>query len=152
MSKIPTLNEMLKLYTKKDLWERIQQHIQTIDKLRQQLAEYESKENNSINSCDEMLKNCETCKLKECIGCEHTWTCVQDIKQQLEEKDKELQKYKINEFGDAICDFAYGAMSKTQLWKSIEEHQARNMVLEKQLAEKDKEIDRLNHKLNVEEP
>lgn len=39
MSKIPTLNEVLKLYTKKDLWQRIQQHIQTIDQLKQQLAE-----------------------------------------------------------------------------------------------------------------
>lgn len=35
----PTLNEMLKLWTKKDLWERIQQHIATIDKLKHQLAE-----------------------------------------------------------------------------------------------------------------
>ena len=39
MSKIPSLEEMLKLYTKKDLWERIQQHIQTIDQLKQQLDE-----------------------------------------------------------------------------------------------------------------
>lgn len=39
MNKIPSLEEMLKLYTKKDLWERIQQHIQTIDQLKQQLAE-----------------------------------------------------------------------------------------------------------------
>ena len=39
MSKIPTLNEMLKLYTKQDLWERIQQHIATIDQLKQQLEE-----------------------------------------------------------------------------------------------------------------
>ena len=35
----PTLNEMLKLCTKKDLWERIQQHIRTIDQLKQQLEE-----------------------------------------------------------------------------------------------------------------
>lgn len=37
MSKIPTLNEMLKLYTKKDLWERIQHHIKRIDNLQSQL-------------------------------------------------------------------------------------------------------------------
>lgn len=39
MSKIPSLEEMLKMYTKKSLCERIQQHIQTIDQLEKQLAE-----------------------------------------------------------------------------------------------------------------
>ena len=39
MSNIPNLNEMLKLHTKKELWERIQHHIKTIDTLRQQLEE-----------------------------------------------------------------------------------------------------------------
>ena len=68
-----------------------------INELEKQLAEYESKENNVINNWDEMLKNCEECKLKECIGCEHTWTCVQDIKQQLSEKDKEIENCKRNE-------------------------------------------------------
>lgn len=34
---LASLNKMLKLYTKKDLWERIQHHIRTIDNLRQQL-------------------------------------------------------------------------------------------------------------------
>lgn len=56
----------------------------------QRLAEYENKDKNTANSWNEMLKNCEDCKLKECIGCEHTWTCVQDIKKQFEEKDKEI--------------------------------------------------------------
>ena len=37
MSNIPNLNDMLKLYTKKDLWERIQHHIKRIDNLQQQL-------------------------------------------------------------------------------------------------------------------
>ena len=39
MSKVPSLEEMLKLYTKKDLWERIQHHIQANDQLKQQLDE-----------------------------------------------------------------------------------------------------------------
>ena len=59
MSKIPSLEEILKLYTKKDLWERIQQHIQTIDQLKQQLAEKDKKiemlntiKNNAIECAD----------------------------------------------------------------------------------------------------
>ena len=37
MNNIPNLNDMLKLYTKKDLWERIQHHIKRIDNLQSQL-------------------------------------------------------------------------------------------------------------------
>lgn len=37
MSNIPNLNDMLKLYTKKDLWKRIQHHIKRIDNLQSQL-------------------------------------------------------------------------------------------------------------------
>ena len=65
-----------------------------IDQLKQQLEEYKNKENTSaVNSWDEMLKNCENCGLNECIGCEYTQTCVQNIKQQLAEKDKEIELY-----------------------------------------------------------
>lgn len=64
-----------------------------IDQLKQQLKEYKNKENTfAVNSWDEMLKNCENCGLNECIGCEYTQTCVQNIKQQLVEKDKEIKK------------------------------------------------------------
>lgn len=63
-----------------------------IDQLKQQLEEYKNKGNTSaVNSWDEMLKNCENCGLNECIGCEYTQTCVQNIKQQLAEKDKEIE-------------------------------------------------------------
>ena len=63
--------------------------------LKQQLDEYKNKENTSaVNSWDELLKNCENCSLKECIGCEYTQTCVQNIKQQLAEKDKEIEMLK----------------------------------------------------------
>lgn len=41
MSKIPSLEEMLKLYTKKDLWNRIQEKIQQIAELQKQLEEKE---------------------------------------------------------------------------------------------------------------
>ena len=37
MSNIPNLNEMLKLHTKKELWERIQHHIKRADNLQHQL-------------------------------------------------------------------------------------------------------------------
>jgi predicted DsbA family dithiol-disulfide isomerase len=64
-------------------------------RLKQQLKEYKNKENTSaVNSWDEMLKNCENCGLNECIGCEYTQTCMQNIKQQLVEKDKEIEKLK----------------------------------------------------------
>lgn len=63
--------------------------------LKQQLEEYKNKENTSaVNSWDEMLKNCENCGLNECISCEYTQTCVQNIKQQLVKKDKEIEKLK----------------------------------------------------------
>lgn len=62
MSKIPTLNEMLKLYTKKDLWERIQHHIKRINNLQSQLdhqkamwnelKEWGKNELNKINNID----------------------------------------------------------------------------------------------------
>lgn len=64
--------------------------------LKQQLEEYKNKENTSaVNSWDEMLKNCENCGLNECIGCEYTQTCVQNIKQQLVEKDKEIASLQV---------------------------------------------------------
>lgn len=37
MSDVPNINDMLKLYTKKELWERIQHHIKKIDNLQHQL-------------------------------------------------------------------------------------------------------------------
>ena len=63
--------------------------------LKQQLEEYKNEGNTStVNSWDEMLKNCKNCGLNECIGCEYTQTCVQNIKQQLAEKDKEIAHLK----------------------------------------------------------
>ena len=37
MSDVPNINDMLKLYTKKELWERIQHHIKKMDDLQHQL-------------------------------------------------------------------------------------------------------------------
>lgn len=72
--------------------------VDRVRNLEQQLEEYKNKENTSaVNSWDEMLKNCESCGLNECIGCEYTQTCVQNIKQQLAEKDKEIEDCKRNE-------------------------------------------------------
>ncbi len=46
MSNIPNLNDMLKLYTKKDLWDRVQEKNQIIANLNQQ-----------IHALQEQLKN-----------------------------------------------------------------------------------------------
>ena len=43
MSNIPNLDDMLKLYTKKDLWERIQHHIKRIDNLQSQLDQQKAR-------------------------------------------------------------------------------------------------------------
>lgn len=56
MSKVPNLEEMLKLWSKKDLWERIQQHIQTIDQLKQQLAE-KDKEISKLQASYQQVKD-----------------------------------------------------------------------------------------------
>ena len=61
MSNIPSLKSMLKLYTKKELWGRIQHHIRTIDNLRQQL-----------NQQKEMWN-----ELKEWIAKDHNWNLEQ---------------------------------------------------------------------------
>ena len=95
MSNIPSLEEMLKLYTKKDLWERIQQHIKTIRQLNQQLTEQDTKilelQEESIrdnqNYCTELAKwENKWKKLKECIS--------QEIQQQLD-IDNELVQHAI---------------------------------------------------------
>lgn len=92
-----------------------------LDQLNQQLEEYKNKENTyAVNSWDEMLKNCENCGLNECIGCEYTQTCVQNIKQQLEEKDKEIEKLKQqytileNENGKLTTDLIMDKYKKAQ--------------------------------------
>lgn len=100
--------------------------IETNQKFKQQLEEYKNKENTSaVNSWDEMLKNCENCGLNECIGCEYTQTCVQNIKQQLAEKDIRI--------GELEGQFAYECECNKQL-----------VDLQKQLEEKQKTIDEIN--------
>ena len=119
MSNIPNINEMLKLYTKKELWERIQHHIKTIDTLRQQLEEKDKEIAH--------LKEKDNYHLRyELAGADETIT---NLRQQLEEKVKQIDiisrdnnsyKYNIDEQKRIIYDFA------------------------KQLKEKDNEIERLN--------
>lgn len=48
MSKIPNLNDMLKLYTKKDLWYRIQEKNQIIGNLNQQIHALQEQLKNAI--------------------------------------------------------------------------------------------------------
>lgn len=109
MSKIPSLEEMLKLYTKKDLWERIQQHIQTIDQLKQQL-EKEKAENKTLKEFADKLdeefgKNVEPTLSERADNiialhrsnkkyCEIADEKIKELKQRLEEKDKEIDYWK----------------------------------------------------------
>lgn len=44
---------------------------------------------------EQLLNKCDNCKLKECIGCEFTWTDIQKIRkyiQELEQKESILDK------------------------------------------------------------
>ncbi len=44
---------------------------------------------------EQLLNKCDNCKLKECIGCEFTWTDIQKIRkyiQELEQKQSILDK------------------------------------------------------------
>lgn len=83
MSKIPTLNEMLKLYTKQDLWERIQQHIRTIDQLKQQLAEKDEEINSLIADYEKRISQ--------------EQELMSNLEKQLAEKDEEIERLKFFE-------------------------------------------------------
>jgi len=39
----------------------------------------------------DIIEKCDKCKLHECINCEHSWADVQELKQKLKEKDKEIK-------------------------------------------------------------
>lgn len=125
-----------------------------IDQLKQQLEEYKNKENTSaVNSWDEMLKNCESCGLNECIGCEYTQTCVQNIKQQLTEKQKTIDEIN-KEFVQAVHDWKALCAKKDKNFQEYRNEVVSNIEkevyermrdtvkeYEMQLAEKDKEIE-----------
>lgn len=63
---------------------------------------------------EQLLSKCDNCKLKECIGCEFTWTDIQKIRkyiQELEQKQSILDKVtdKLKEYLKAIKrDGIYG--------------------------------------------
>ena len=107
MSKIPSLEEMLKLYTKKDLWERIQQHIQTIDQLKQQLAE---KDKNFHEYRNEVVSNIE----KEVN--ERMRDNLKEHAMQLAEKDKEIKvrNDKLGKLKKQLTDCLNSLKRKTQ--------------------------------------
>ena len=129
MSNIPNLNEMLKLYTKKDLWERIQHHIQTIDQLKQQLEElmlllskYEIEEHKPVY-----------CTLAG-TECEYLGK-VEELKQQLAEKDKEIAHLKEKDNYHLRYELAGADETITNL--------------KQQLEEKDKEIEKLKQQYTI---
>ena len=39
----------------------------------------------------DIIEKCNKCKLHECINCEHSWSDIEEIKQKLAEKDKEIE-------------------------------------------------------------
>lgn len=62
---------------------------------------------------EKLLNKCDNCKLKECIGCEFTWTDIQKIRkyiQELEQKESVLDKVteecrkKMTEYEDSILE------------------------------------------------
>lgn len=63
---------------------------------------------------EQLLNKCDNCKLKECIGCEFTWTDIQKIRkyiQELEQKQSILDKVtdRLKEYLKAIKrDGIYG--------------------------------------------
>lgn len=63
---------------------------------------------------EQLLSKCDNCKLKECIGCEFTWTDIQKIRkyiQELEQKQSILDKVtdRLKEYLKAIKrDGIYG--------------------------------------------
>ena len=42
----------------------------------------------------DLIERCDKCKLSECFNCEHSWADVQEIKEQLAEKDREIEELK----------------------------------------------------------
>lgn len=71
MNKIPSLEEMLKLYTKKDLWERIQHHIKRIDDLQSQLDQQKAMWNELKESIQKERKYNATIYERDDIAIEH---------------------------------------------------------------------------------
>ena len=85
MSNIPNLNDMLKLYTKKDLWERIQHHIKRIDNLQQQLDQQKE----MWNELKEWLVD--TLKAKQNSPKYYKLNEVLDKMQELEKGEKDVK-------------------------------------------------------------
>lgn len=83
MNNIPNLNDMLKLYTKKDLWGRIQHHIKRIDNLQQQLDQANE---------DKMWLNVEIDTLKS--EKENLMRTLEESAERIREQDTRWQKLK----------------------------------------------------------
>lgn len=96
----PTLNEMLKLWTKKDLWERIQQHIATIDKLKHQLAEKDKeikKLNWQLKDKDFIIKNLNHSLSVTPNANAGQRARIDELTKIVKEKDKEIERLKFFE-------------------------------------------------------
>ena len=64
---------------------------------------------------------------------------VDDLEAKLAEKDKEIEELKqsklVEDFGDAVLNFAIGNKSKLDLWHLIEQHAEKEMILEERIRE-----------------
>ena len=50
-------------------------------KAKELIAEYKDKDTFCANSVEDMIAACDRCGLFECIGCEHSWVAVQEVKE-----------------------------------------------------------------------
>lgn len=91
---IPTLNEMLKLYSKKDLWDRIQDKNQIIKQKDQQIAELKK----ALELACRQLKdgNCAYCKYKDYQICPPNYNCADETVEYFLDKAKEMLKDETN--------------------------------------------------------
>ena len=91
MNNIPNLNDMLKLYTKKDLWGRIQHHIKRIDNLQSQLDQQKAMWNELKEFIQQERKYNATIYERDDIAIEHIEASKVLIKMQELEGEKDVK-------------------------------------------------------------
>lgn len=108
---------------------------QECDSLQKTLAEKEFAHNSYFEKAEETIKFLqqqfnEKGKIEEQL---------EELKQQFAEKEKEIEELKqsklIEDFGDAVLNFAIGNKSKLDLWNIIEQHTTKELVLEERIKE-----------------
>lgn len=67
---------------------------QQITELEAELEQYKKNENTCCGTIAEMIKHCDKCELCECIGCEHSNSAIEEIKELKAENEKLKQQLK----------------------------------------------------------